>query len=339
MHYLDRLSWDVPPDDSNGEGIISSYRQNGLVFLVLENSAIRTAILPEFGGKMIELKRKETGTQFLLQPVCDYSEAWLPHYGANYFDYEPGGFDDCFPTITASTCPIEKGAEQSATIHFPEYGELWSLPWDHHISAESIHLAIRGVRFDYEFSKTIRLEGSTIYINYRLINFTRRQFPYIWSAHPLLVIQAGSRILMDKDVKKVMLDCTNREEIGKSGDVLPWPWLSDRHDTDYAMIGSCDNTLAMKLYTQVRATGYCGYERSDTAEKLIFEFDPSELPYVGIAWRCIDRLGKADAGRSTLSIQPSRGRPDSLQLACGRHEHAMLEPFGMDEWSLRISLR
>ncbi|MEJ2051031.1 MAG: hypothetical protein P8Y60_14540 [Calditrichota bacterium] len=287
---------------------------------------------------MVDLMRKETGTQFLLQPVRDYSAAWLPHYGANYFDYEPGGFDDCFPTITASTCPIRKGTGQSATIHFPGFGELWSLPWDYHISEESIHLAIRGVRFDYEFSKTIRLLASTIQIEYRLINFSGEPLPYIWSAHPLLEIQGGSRILLDKNVEAVMLEWASLEDIGKSGDILPWPWLSDRHDTNHAVSSSCEDTFAMKLYTQAQATGYCGYERADTSEKLLFEFDPPEIPYVGISWGYNDRIGQTGNCHPLLSIQPSRGRPDSLQMACERHEHTILKAFGMDEWSLNISL-
>lgn len=77
---------------------------------------------------------------------------------------------------------------------------------------------------------------------------------------------------------------------------------------------------------------------SCTLEKLIFEFDPLELPYVYMSWENNGRSGTAGTRHSILFIQPSIGLPDSLQRKYGKHEHAILKAYDMDEWSLRISL-
>jgi len=318
--------------------MVTSYRQNGLVFLVLENAYIRTTILPVIGGKMVELTRKQSGTQFLLQPAHAYRTSRLPYYGADYFQYDLSGFDDCFPTIGASACPTKNDYGRHTTVHFPDHGELWGIPWNYYISEESVHLTVKGVRLNYEFSKTIRLEQETLHIDYRLINLSDSPFAYIWSAQPLLKAQPGSRILFDDSVDTVLLDWTTEAEIGKPGDRLPWPWLSPSRDTNYAIIPSPESTYAMKFYTDALVTEYCGYMRSDTGEKLIIEFDPQKVPYVGILLWYNGWSNNSGQARSTIALQPSRGRPDSLQQAYDRNEHMELDAFGMDEWSLRISL-
>jgi len=318
--------------------MVTSYRQNGLLFLVLENSYIRTTILPAVGGKVVRLTKKQSGTQFLLQPVQEYSETRLPYYGANYRQYDPSGFDDCFPTIGASLCPTKNHNGQVAAIHFPDHGELWGIPWNYHISEKSVHLSVRGVRFDYEFSKTIRLEHETLHIGYQLINLSNSPLVYLWSAQPLLEIQTGSQILFNNKVQKVMLDWTTDAERGQSGDRLPWPWLSGYGGINYARIPSPECSYAMKFYTDALATEYCGYMRSDTGEKLMIEFDPEQIPYVGILLWYNGGSNVPGQVSSTIALQPSTGRPDSLHQAYIRNEYAELNAFGMKEWSLRISL-
>lgn len=318
--------------------MVTSYRQNGLLFLVLENTHLRATILPAIGGKMVKLTRRQSGTQFLLQPALEYSETRLPYYGAEYLQYDPGGFDDCFPTVGASRWPIQNDNGQHSTIHFPDHGELWGIPWNYHISDNSVYLSVKGVRFDYEFSKTIRLEQESLHIGYKLINLSNSPLVYLWSAQPLLEIQTDSQILFNDRVENVLLDWTTDEDVGHSGDCLPWPCLSGKDDTNYAFIPSPESSFAMKFYTDALAADYCGYMRSDTGEKLIIEFDPEEIAYVGILLRYIGGPNSPEHNRSTIALQPSRGRPDSLQQAYARKECAELNAFGMEQWSLRISL-
>lgn len=327
---------EVPLNEHSRNSMVTQFRQNGLLFLMLENAYIRIIILPAIGGKIVELTKKQSGTQFFLQPSREYSNTRLPYYGADHLRYDPSGFDDCFPTIAASTISTKDKNRQQMDIHFPDHGELWGIPWEYHVSEESVYLNVHGVRVNYEFSKSIRLDQTTVHINYRLINLSDSPFMYIWSAQPLLEAHPGSEIILDASIDKVFLDWTTDSSIGQHGEYLPWPWLDRNQNSSLAISPPCGKQHTMKLYTDVLESGFCGYVRSDSGEKLFMEFDPRKIPYIGIllwynAW-------PDDPGKTlyTVSLQPSSGRPDTLQQAYCNNECSQINTFSMEEWSLKM---
>ncbi|HEX9110721.1 MAG TPA: hypothetical protein VF845_04540 [Terriglobales bacterium] len=61
-------------------------------------------------------------------------------------------------------------------------------------------LAITGVRLPYVFRKRIRLAGTAVEIRYTLASVSDKPFKYLWSAHPLLAVEAGAKIVLPPEV-------------------------------------------------------------------------------------------------------------------------------------------
>jgi len=314
--------------------MIQRYRKNGLLHVLLENEHLRLTVLPEFGGKMLELRRKVTGTQFLLPPQQDYIRSRLPSYGEDYLRSGPAGFDECFPTVAASLHPATNGMKHQTAI--PDHGELWAIPWEHWISEEALFLSARGVRLPYSLSKTIRLSTESVLLEYKLTNDSGRDLHYLWSPQPLLAIQPGSRILLDEHVTEVLLDWSTDTDLGRHGDLLPWPRLYPGCELDFGVIQPRDARVAIKVYTEALVCGVCGYLSARTGEQIEFRFDPRKLPYVGILFWYNDWPASPGEAFYTVAIQPSSGRPDALHSAYAREECTVIEPQAMQEWSLTI---
>ncbi len=297
--------------------MILQYRKNGLVFLLLENAALRVQVLPQFGGKMVELLNKQTGTQFLLEPAQDYTQKMLPSYGAEYAQHAPGGFDECFPTIRASVYQWN-GAAGDRKYFFPDHGELWSIPWTYHMSNHAIYLSVQGVRADYEFKKKITLHEHTVQIDYTLVNLSDRVLEYLWAPQPLLRIHPGCQILLDEGIQRVSLEWTTDAAVGKQGAYLSWPYLDDNRKMDYRIIPEPDIGRTIKLYARSPGSGQCGLHRKDTGERILFKYDTDEFPYIGL-WLCYGGWPVNNpAPLYSVAIQPTTSRSDSLQTALER---------------------
>lgn len=320
---------------------IKKYYQNDIPYLILENNEIIVTISPAMGGKILGLQKIQSGTQFLLQPNHDYNTNRLPYYGADYNRYQPAGFDDCFPTMRASSHPGKGRDGQPANIHFPDHGELWSIPWDYYVSDESVYLSVKGVRLDYEFSKVIRLEQSSVYVDYRLINYSTVPFSYIWAAHPLLEVQPGAEICFEQRLNKVLLDYSTDPALGRPGTRISWPGLTHGKNTNYSIIPPPKEhakNYIVKFYTDPLIVGTCSYVRADTGERIIFKFDPEKIPYIGIFHQYLEKSTSLEQAHHKIALQPSIGRPGSLRQACARNECGEIDAFGMQEWSLQLSV-
>ncbi|NOX38203.1 MAG: hypothetical protein GXO78_11795 [Calditrichaeota bacterium] len=321
----------------SAEPSISVEECEGFTTIRLSNRRITCTILPQIGGKMIELRNNITGTQFLLQPqsVQGYRQ---PHYGAVFDDYDTSGFDECFPTVEASPYRYRKG-NRVLEVEFPDHGELWSREWQYHLHDSTLRLWIDGVRFPYRFEKTLQLQEDAVVIHYRLQNCGEVEFDYLWSAHPLLRVVPGAKILFRENIQEVLLNWSSDPELGDYGAVLPWPHLSRNSGSlDFSIVPPQSVGKAVKCFTPALSEGGVALHYPDRDEAIVFEFDPREIPYVGL-WLCYGGW-PMDSPRKhyTVALEPARGRPDSLQKAMQRQEHCRIAPGATDHWSLKIRL-
>lgn len=162
-------------------------RQAELQRVVMQNADIRAVILPELGGKIGSLVSLRTGREFLLQ------HADRPYRRARYADpmgdYDISGFDECLPTV--SECPYPDPPFAAAIM--PDHGEVWSRPWKLEIRGEELILEMEGVRLPYRLRRKTRLAGPVLELDYEITNTGNHPFKYLWSAHPLLTVQAAPR--------------------------------------------------------------------------------------------------------------------------------------------------
>lgn len=307
------------------DSVIHKSVVSGFECLTLESEQLKVALLPELGTKMIELRSKRSGRQFLLEPQAVGREYRRASYGDNFAVYDTSGFDECFPNIAAS--------------FFPDHGELWSRAWEWRRDEEGLLLTVGGVKAEYKFEKRLRVEGNKVRLNYRVYNLSCKPLRFLWSAHPLLNVRAGTKILLPQRVHQVFIDWTSGPMIGKHGDVLPWPSLSSSNGLiDYSVVQDRSLGQAVKCYTGALSEGWAAAYFADVDESFVIEFDSKENPYLGIWLSYGGWPSVGNDGHLAVALEPCCGRPDSLEEALQRGECAQVEANGVKEWSMTLSV-
>ena len=313
-------------------GRMSVDSQIGFPRVTLTNGLIELTVLPQLGGKIASLKHTASGRELLLQPPeRAYRQA---NYGARFEDYDTSGFDECLPTV--SECEYPKGPFAGSLL--PDHGELWSIPWHYELREHEIRLAAAGCRLPYIFRKRIRLENDSVVIAYELVSVSDEPFHYLWSAHPLLNVESGCRIILPGDVSSLLINSSHRNRLGRSGSKCNWPIHEiGGREIDLSVIGSRSDLAADKLFTSRLAHGWCAFHYPASDESVIYRFDPDAVPYLGM-WICQGGWPNEQAGHLTVALEPCTSRFDSLAEAISNQECERLAPRETKHWGLRIEV-
>src|SRR5262245_37293620 len=95
-------------------------REQGFAVHLLASEQVELAVVPELGARIISLRDRRTGRDWL----------WHPAGGLKLFRNQPGdrfetsplaGIDECFPTVVP--CQHQGRA-------LPDHGELWTAAWE-----------------------------------------------------------------------------------------------------------------------------------------------------------------------------------------------------------------
>ncbi len=296
--------------------------------ITIENEIVRMRLLPELGAKMTSLVRLESGHEFLLQPQRPLRRA---SYGDPFADFDTSGFDECVPTVSA--CRLRRGAK------LPDHGELWSVPWQAIVVGDRVRFSAAGRALPYMVSKTVRLETSEIVIDYELVNEGNTELKFLWSAHPLLTVEPGSRIVLPPDVKELAVNYSLGDRLGHAGATCGWPLTGTaEHSERLDVVGSPALGFADKLFTGRLSEGYCALVKPEAIESIVFQFDPAMVPYVGL-WICQGGWPDLWHGHYTVALEPCTGRSDSLceAIACGQNDS--VAPRATKCWTLRIQVK
>ena len=283
---------------------------------------------------MSSLKSASTDREFLLQPPDRPYRAAA--YGANFADYDTSGFDECCPTV--SECKYPKGEFAGATM--PDHGDLWSTAWQCDIGDDELFFEAQGRSLPYVFRKYARLESDAIVLRYEIASTGSKEFAFLWSAHPLLAVQPGCRIVLPNEVSRVLVNWSREERLGKCGDSCGWPVArtKDGDEVDLAELTTVNARTADKLFTSRLSSGECALYYPYTDEALVFRVDPVLVPYLGI-WICQGGWPSPDHGHFTVALEPCTGRPDSLREAINMGEGDALQPGQKKRWELRLEVR
>jgi hypothetical protein len=320
--------------EDKGRTTITTGVCSGTTQVILDNGRIRATVLPELGGKTSSLVRAATGREFLRQPASRPLKPAI--YGAAFENYDPSGFDECFPTIAA--CEYPGGAFDGLAL--PDHGELWSSRWQFEVHGEELWLAAAGRRLPYIFRKRLRLEDEAVILRYELESVTDAPFHYLWSAHPLLKIDPGCRIVLPEDVTEMLVESSRNQRLGESGDSSRWPRarLADGSETDLSILGDPSRHTADKLFTPRLSNGACALYHPESNESISFHFNCAIIPHVGV-WICEGGWPNPENGHYTAALEPCTSRADSLAEAIGRGECTRILPGAKKSWELRVQLQ
>lgn len=298
---------------------------------VLENSRLRVEVRPTIGGKISSLLDVRTNREWLWRnPLLPIR---TPRYADSYvMRNDSGGFDECFPAVAEGAFPTSPWEG----VPVPDHGELWGLPWDYEATAMRVRMGVDGVRFPYRFERSLELSphAPEVKLSYRAINRAPFPFPFLWSAHPLLAVEPGMRLLLP-DEAPLRIYGGSETRFGGLGSPIQWPRLLER---DLSLIPRQSAGFAVKLFGASPERGWVGLHDPKSASTLRMEYDPAHVPHLGLwlnmgGWTPFE----GETPYFNVGLEPCIGAGDDLSLAV-RHfrAHGVIPAKGETRWSLTL---
>jgi galactose mutarotase-like enzyme len=287
---------------------------------VLESALIRVEVAPALGGKIVSLRSKRTGTEWLLPPLRSYEEA---SSRSGFEAWDGGGFDECLPTV-------------AATETAPDHGEVWRHAWDEESADDSVLVRTTALNGAIAFERRAHLHEASLVLDYALENRSQVPQSLLYCAHPLLRVELGDRIFLPQEVRQVTVEGSAGDRLGRRGDRIEWP--NAPAGNDLSIVGPPDGLQADKLFAGPLAQGWCALVRPSLDEGVELTFRTDALPYLGL-WIC--RAAWPDSGRAkqyTVAFEPASTPSDSLADAERQGTAWRLAPGERRLWTLRFRL-
>jgi galactose mutarotase-like enzyme len=292
----------------------------------LSNEAVRVAVMPGLGAKIIGLVHVPTGHQWMWKSARQPQYPLVPT--GSPFEHGPlVGADECLPTI--APC-------RWRGLDLVSHGDAWTEAWELDRDALAERRIVTRLRLPISplwIERQVSLAGPTVRLDYRLRNLSDEPFEYLWAFHPLLVHSPGDRLILPRNCRKVRTDsCLGRWPLGSRGD--EWDWPEPMPGVNLARFEPGDDGFAVKLYTEPLDEGMAALHNELTGERLTLRFDPRQLNTLGL-W--INR--GAWNGYQHIAIEPTSAAPDPLDLAVRDWKRfGSLEPGQTRQWWFSIEL-
>jgi galactose mutarotase-like enzyme len=207
-----------------------------------------------------------------------------------------------------------------------------------HAEGTTLAGSAQGIAFPYEFQRQITLDPQEPVVRFRyLLRHTGdTPFPWIWSSHPLLIVQPGS-VLTLPDVSQVKLAAVHGREALQVNDVVSWPSAIGGDSDRFTF--PANGGWAIKAFGDLGAEGRMMLTDPRRGERLELVVRREEVPQVGVWINC---RGWAPPGRTpyyNLALEPCIGAPDRLDLAVTEwHTAQTLQPGEERVWTLEVRL-
>ncbi len=273
--------------------------------LRLENESLQVDILPAFGGKITSLRSVRTGAEFLLPPRKPYRNSPT---SATFDEGDGGGFDECLPSVAS----CERLGNEAAV---PDHGDLWRSAWQVDFADDrTVVLHADATSRPLRLTRRATLQGSSLILEYELANRSTSPATWLWSAHPLLYVDEGDRILLPASISELHVEYTATSLLRK-GSTIAWPVAetgSGGH-LHFDTVGTRDGATAFKLFAHVNQAGWAALYREKLKQAVIVRFDPAFLRYLGL-WICAGGWpGDRSEAHSTVALEPTTSGTDSLK--------------------------
>jgi galactose mutarotase-like enzyme len=321
------------------------YRQtlvSGLPAISLYNNTVELIAVPSAGARITHLRLRRRGREWLWHnPVLPFVVP-PPDPGNSpsiYVDrFDSGGWDECFPTVGACALP-----GSSVDRWLPDHGELWHANWTHDLLGQggaTIWRSIARCRtVPAIFTRRVELadhsgdDAGTVTFHYSVRSTGSEPFPFLWSAHPLLTAQPGTRIELP-GVSRVRVGSTlGRHDLTADGEI-PWPLAGDNF-----FVMPPGEGWAAKLFAESPAAGRALITDPLRGETLELQWDGSAIPWIGL-WINPGGFGPEGAPHYTLAVEPCLAAPDALDRAVRDWRVApILRPGEERTWRLTVVLR
>lgn len=284
---------------------ITQSTQNGLTVLRMENALLELEVAPELGGRILTLRERATGYQFLWKNPKLALEK-LPA-GSEYDPHFYGGIDELLPNDMP---------EHLNGVASPDHGELWTQTLRHASTPDGLILEGELPLCGLTYRRELRLcpDRPVVELRYRIGNPTGERRSFLWKLHAALKLEPGDEILCPARTA-VVAD----PQWSKWGDCAPFAWpevQGQRADLVPPPDGSTDF-----LYLCELRQGMMGWRRPGKSLAFVYRFDPAVLPY---CWYFASYGGFY--GHYTGVLEPCTTMPCSVGEAARRGQCSVLEP-------------
>jgi len=306
------------------------------------NGKVSLTVIPELGGKIVELQDLRSGRNWLQRnphiPLARHA------YAASYLrDGDSGGWDECFPTV--AECPMPGAPE----ITVPDHGELWPLSWiEDFVRADpnsaQLGLSSKGQIAAYVFSRAISISAdkAAVRFDYEVRSRAASALPFIWSAHPILDLLPGSTIELPPGTE-FALHAAFPDLLSGIGKALELPFQNSMSDGRHIVgpLPGPEARQAIKVWTTKLPQGRARLVDPLGANCIEFRFDLAAVPNLGLWFNLGGWAGRPEwQGKCyCVAIEPCIGAQDRLDEAVERHnQYGILEPGAVRQWSVTVDL-
>lgn len=302
-------------------------------YLELRGGTSRVVVVPSLGGKITELEIG--GRQWLWS--SDVVPLARGIDGTSYPETgDSGGFDECFPTVSA--CRVPGWVRTFGGIELPDHGELWSqepvLAVRTSPDGQRAITTWRGVRLPYFLSREVCVApDGAVRMTYTVVNDGNERIPFLWSGHPMFPLGEQTRLVLP-DGARMRVFARHEIELGEVRSEHRWPFVRGSGKVfDFTNPFAVAKRYACKLFVDM-SEGWATLREGDW--ELAMSFDPGAVTHVGLwinkrAWTPFRR----EEPYQNLSFAPCVGAPDSLSDALGDWKSAAWIEAGHEkEWSV-----
>ena len=317
----------------------------GLDAVRLQNDRVDLVIVPQAGGKIVDLIDRRSGRDWL------WKNPHIPVSVANRGDdfdkkQDSGGWDEVLLSVKPGR--IRAASEHIAAV--PDHGDLLSGNW----TIENLLVDARndlicdmtatGTAARYRFERRIRIPDNcaVVEVNYCLRNDGEEALPSYWCAHPLLAVEpdsvidiAGNKPLRADDAETRALSAEDTEQ--------HWPnlLLRDGESLDLSQSfasNTARRAFASKIFVRSPDNGSVGVLLKD-GSRLTFRFDPEELPWLGLWINNAAWSGCGSEPYTNLGIEPATSPYDCVNEAIDNDAVPWLQPGEERRWSLTVEMQ
>jgi hypothetical protein len=297
--------------------------------LSIQNDLLQVRILPTFGGKITSLRSALTGEEFLLPSLQGYHRVAS---AANFDESDGGGFDECLPSVAS----CESIAGQAPV---PDHGDLWRISWNVESHDEGIVLRADATSRPLRLIRRATLQGASLVLDYELLNLSNYPTTWLWSAHPLLRVDAGDRIVLPSEIKEVTVEYSAGDLVMRNNSIA-WPRTQTSLGgvVDLSRVGEKDGRTAYKFFARMGRAGWGALYREKVGQGVVVRFDPGTLPFLGL-WICAGAWPAKGAEKQyTVALEPTTSNVDSLASAERNGTARSLGARERCQWKLEIQL-
>lgn len=316
----------------------------GFDAIAVDTGPMALAVVPALGGKIATLRDNRSGREWLWRhPRLAYRR--LPH-GSSYMPADTGGWDECFPSVSA--CAYPSPPWQGAAIQ--DHGELWSqdaattvdaTTVDERAGAVTLTTRWQGVAIPYQLTRTLTLAtgSARLRADYVVDNPADAPVDFVWCLHALLAIEPGMRLETPPDARYHCNGTTPPGLVPAMRD-LPFPLTLTRpggEAVDLTALPARDSAVALKLWSDPLAEGWARMRADDGA--LVLRWDVATLPQLALWINLGAWAGDGGAPYYNLGLEPCIGAQDSLADAVNVERlHARLAPGERRAWAFDLEL-